>query len=71
MKSENKTNSEFQKLGNKAQYDSNYSKIFGRRCSICQGKGYHVDFDRHGKEIHTTCLICQGLGRRAERYGGL
>ena len=50
----------------KARYDRNYLKIFGRKCGFCKGKGYLEDIDRHGKMIKTTCILCQGLGRRVD-----
>lgn len=50
---------------NKKRYDNNYIRIFGKVCDICQGKGYHTDFDEVQKKwIRTNCLICSGTGRR-------
>ena len=51
---------------NKAQYDRNYLKIFGRKCDICSGRGWLSDEYRHGKIIKTTCLICNGSGKRTD-----
>ena len=48
---------------NKTKYDRNYESIFGKDC-VCKGKGYHWDTDKTGKVFKTTCLICNGTGRR-------
>jgi len=48
----------------KAKYDRNYDAIFNV-CSVCQGKGYHDDYNKEqDKWIRTTCLVCNGTGKR-------
>jgi len=47
----------------KARYDANYLRIFGERCDVCKGKGYHEDkVPNMKKKVKTTCILCQGLG---------
>ena len=41
-------------------------RLFGRKCDICQGKGYHINFNKYRKEVHTTCLVCRGTTRRSD-----
>jgi excinuclease UvrABC ATPase subunit len=49
--------------GNKLLYDQNYLRLFGERCDVCDGRGFHEDVVLHTKnKIRTTCLICGGLG---------
>lgn len=47
----------------KARYDLNYLRIYGERCDVCDGRGYHEDKPPMMKQkVRTTCLICQGIG---------
>ena len=44
----------------KAKYDRNYLKIFGRKCPHCKGVGYYKDFGPNKKQkVKTTCLFCE------------
>lgn len=55
---------EFQRWpSNKKLYDENYERIFGKVCSICDGKKYLVDKSPHGEDIKTICIVCNGKGR--------
>jgi len=50
---------------NKERYDKHYIKIFGERCDVCNGRGFHTDYDGVQKKwLKTTCLICNGTGYR-------
>lgn len=38
-----------------------YDRIWG--CTICGGKGFHLDYDKIQKKmLKTTCIICNGKG---------
>ena len=41
----------------KRKYDRNYLRIYGKKCSSCQGKGYHYHND-----FREMCFRCDGLG---------
>jgi len=53
-----------------ASYGAKYERVFGKDCSICQGKGYFWDNDNMTKKmIKTTCLICKGTGKEKKVVG--
>jgi hypothetical protein len=49
---------------NKKKYDANYDRIFGRICTMCNGRGYFWDWCQMQKKmLKTSCIICGGKGR--------
>jgi DnaJ-class molecular chaperone len=39
-------------------------RIYGKDCSVCNGKGYHLDWDSVQYEVlKTTCIVCNGTGK--------
>ena len=49
---------------NKEKYDANYERIYGKDCTACKKRGYHLDWDKMTmRMLKTTCLLCNGTGR--------
>ena len=47
----------------KKQYDENWIKIFGKKCSVCDGDGYLWAEDIDGEDMKFQCRHCKGIGK--------
>lgn len=46
------------------KYEQNYERIFGKKCTACEGRGYHLDrCELTKKMLKTTCIFCKGTGK--------
>ena len=44
--------------------EENYKKIFGSKCSVCNGLGYFWEKDQNGNPIKINCLLCNSKGEK-------
>jgi len=46
----------------KSRYDTGFIRAFGKRCGVCNGRGFHYN-EVKGKMVKTLCIICMGTGK--------